>query len=307
MFEMFRSSKHFKSDRTFFFTSVAFRGRMSERILFWEEVKMADDNQDATLGRPAPTQTSATPTPTSDIAVSTDVTKARANKWEWTALIVLALLILIFVFHHQLGIQPDFETSAVLIAAAVLLYGANKTFFFRGETKNDNIRYVIAFDSVCFVIIGFVATILACSHWQTAVLLAGSCLLIGGFFGLLFGYPQGVAQQTAQAAASQLGVGASGSPPKASTQQAAQATNHGKTLLADSAATLGKVITGFTLAKLESANRYFEGLCRGVGPALGAADSSNSHVLAGVIIAYFLATGFLSGLFLPSYFMSDQF
>ena len=130
--------------------------------------------------------------------------------------------------------------------------------------------------------------------------------MIGGFFGLLFGYPQGVAQQTAQAAASQASAGASG-PPRSSAEQEAQTTNHGKTLLADSAATLGKVITGFTLAKLDSANKYFEGLCRGVGPALGAADFSNSHILAGVIIAYFLATGFLSGLFLPSYFMSDQF
>jgi hypothetical protein len=269
---------------------------------------MADDNRGDTLGRQSQAQTTVTPAPTSDTAFPTNVAKARSNKWEWTALIIiLALLILIFTFRNQLGIQLDFETSAVLIVAAVLLSGANKRFFFRGENKNDNIRYVIAFDSVCFVIIGFGATILACSRWQTAVLLAGSCLLIGGFFGLLFGYPQGVAQQTAQAAASQLGVGASDTPSKASAEQAAQNTNHGKTLLADSAATLGKVITGFTLAKLDSTNKYFEGLCRGIGPALGAADSSNSHVLAGVIIAYFLATGFLSGLFLPSYFMSDRF
>ena len=282
--------------------------RCQKVFSFGEEADMADDNQDATLGTPGHAQARVTPDLIVEDALSPKPTKTRPNKWEWTALIIiLVLLILIFIFHHQLGIQLDFETSAVLIAAAALLYGAQKTFFFRGESKNDNIRYVIAFDSVCFVIIGFVATILACSHWQTAVLLAGSCLLIGGFFGLLFGYPQGVAQQTAQAAASQFGVGASGSPPKASAQQVAQTTNHGKTLLADSAATLGKVITGFTLAKLDSANKYFEGLCRAVGPALGAADSSNSHVLAGVIIAYFLATGFLSGLFLPSYFMSDQF
>ncbi len=269
---------------------------------------MADDNQNDGLGTPVPAQTPVTPAPTSSAAISTNAAKTSLNKWEWTALIiVLVLLILIFTFHHQLGIQLDFETSAVLIAAAVLLYGANKTFFFRGESKSDDVRYVIAFDSVCFVTIGFVATILACSHWQIAVLLAGSCLMIGGFFGLLFGYPQGVAQQTAQAAVAQVGVGTNGSPPTPSAQQVAQPINHGKTLLADSAATLGKVITGFTLAKLDSANQYFEGLCRGVGPALGAADSANSHVLAGVIVAYFLATGFLSGLFLPSYFMRDQF
>jgi hypothetical protein len=268
---------------------------------------MGDDDQDETPGTPAPAQAQVTPVPTIDTAFSTKATESRLGKWEWaTLVIILALLILISIFHNQLGLHLDFETSVVLIAAAIVLYGANKTFVFRGKGKNDNIPYVIAFDSVCFVIIGLVATILACSHWQTGLLLAGSCLLIGGFFGLLFGYPQGVAQQVAQAA-SHIGVDAGGSPTPPGVQQVSQATNHGKTLLADSAATLGKVITGFTLAKLDSANKYFEGLCRGVGPALGAADSSNSHVLAGVIIAYFLATGFLSGLFLPSYFMRDQF
>jgi uncharacterized integral membrane protein len=281
---------------------------MSERNHLGREDIMGDDNQDAASGTPARAQTQVTSVPTVDAAFSTKATKSRLGNWEWTTLVIIvALLILISIFHNQLGIHLDFETSAVLIAAAIVLYGANKTFVFRGGGKNDNIPYVIAFDSVCFVIIGLVAAILACSHWQTALLLAGSCLLIGGFFGLLFGYPQGVAQQVAQAAASRIGVEPSGSPSQPSAQQVSQATNHGKTLLADSAATLGKVITGFTLAKLDSANKYFEGLCRGVGPALGAADSSNSHVLAGVIIAYFLATGFLSGLFLPSYFMRDQF
>jgi hypothetical protein len=266
---------------------------------------MVADNRGDTFGRPDPPSI---PDPPSESVSTTNAAGTVANRWRWTALVVvLVLLTLIFVYHGQLGIQLNVKTSAVLIAAAVLLYSARKTFFFKGVSKNDNIRYVIAFDSVCFVVIGIAATILSCSHWQIAVLLAGSCLLIGGFFGLLFGYPQGVAQQTAQATASQLGVGAGAVPPSERVQQAAQTTNHGKTLLADSAATLGKVITGFTLAKLDTANKYFEGMCRGVGPALGAADASNSHVLAGVIIAYFLATGFLSGLFLPSYFMSDQF
>jgi hypothetical protein len=40
---------------------------------------------------------------------------------------------------------------------------------------------------------------------------------------------------------------------------------------------------------------------------LGAQDAAVAQVLAAVIIAYFLATGFLSGLLLPSYFMSDKF
>jgi hypothetical protein len=116
--------------------------------------------------------------------------------------------------------------------------------------------------------------------------------MIGGFFGLLFGYPQGVAQQIKTVQAGEANQ---------------QAPNRDKTLLADSAATLGKVITGFTLAKLGTVSTEFENLCKTIGPVLGAQDAVAAQVLAGVIVAYFLATGFLSGLLLPSYFMSDRF
>ena len=100
---------------------------------------------------------------------------------------------------------------------------------------------------------------------------------------------------------------ASADAPPQQDQPAKPPNSHAKNLLADSAATLGKVITGFTLAKLDAGYKFFEDLCKGIGPALGSLDTANSHILAGVIITYFAATGFLSGLFLPSYFMSDQF
>jgi hypothetical protein len=49
----------------------------------------------------------------------------------------------------------------------------------------------------------------------------------------------------------------------------------------------------------------FWNLCHTLGPVLGGVDQSTNYVLASLILAYFLATGFLSGLLLPSYFMSD--
>jgi hypothetical protein len=213
----------------------------------------------------------------------------------WPALLLVLVLLLLGVFFHDKLINPSVVRGCVVfIMAAGLLYGANKAFFARNAKKDDplSVRFVIAFDSVVFITVGLAATVLACSRWEPAFLLAGSSLLIGGFFGLLFGYPQGVAQQNKSVEPGQA------NPP---------ASNRDKTLLADSAATLGKVIAGFTLAKLSTVSTQYWNLCKIIGPVLGAQDAPSSHVLAGVIISYFLATGFFSGLLLPSYFMSDRF
>jgi hypothetical protein len=213
-------------------------------------------------------------------------------KRSWIALILIVILVILArVFRNDLATPSVARACIVLILAAGLLYGANRRFFSQLQSSGDplGVRFVIAFDSVVFVIVGLAATILSCSHWETAVLLAGSCLLIGGFFGLLFGYPQGVAQQAQPLTADP------------------QAPARDKNLLADSAATLGKVITGFTLAKASQISSYYSSLCHTLGPALGAQEPAAANVLAGVIVAYFLATGFLSGLLLPPYFMSDQF
>jgi hypothetical protein len=210
----------------------------------------------------------------------------------WIALILIAVLVVLArVFRNDLATPSVARASIVLILAACLLYGANRRFFSQLQSTGDpiGVRFVIAFDSVVFVIVGLAATILSCGHWETAVLLAGSCLLIGGFFGLLFGYPQGVAQQVRPLTSN------------------AQTPSRDKNLLADSAATLGKVITGFTLAKASQISVHYSNLCQTLGPALGAQELAAANVLAGLIVAYFLATGFLSGLLLPPYFMSDQF
>ena len=215
-------------------------------------------------------------------------------KQSWLALALIVILVVVAcVFRNTLAIPSVARSCIVFVLAGGLLIGANRVFFPKDSDRTgaQAIPYVIAFDCVTAIVVGMAATVLACNRWEVAFLLAGSCVLIGGFFGLLFGYPQGVAQQSAPSAA--------GDPKQPATP--------GKNLVADSAATLGKVITGFTLAKLNTVSKSFSTLCNTLGPALGGLDSAQSHVLAGVILAYFLATGFLCGLFLPTYFMSDHF
>jgi hypothetical protein len=220
-----------------------------------------------------------------------------------------------------------------------------------------SVPYAIAFDAIVFTVAGLAVAVAAAPQWQTALLLSGTCLLIGAFFGLLFGYPQGVAQSAttrsapaaalpAQTPAAENGTtaengaiagkaaaagdgataGDSATAGKAATAgsggtaatdlpEAKTAGNRPapqampqKNLIAESASTLGKVLAGFTLAKAEPLIRHFHYLCDIVGPALGLQNSPDAgFVLAGAIILYFFATGFFSGLLLPSYFMSGKF
>jgi|SRR5579859_4543076 len=212
----------------------------------------------------------------------------------WPALLLIIVVIMVAsIFHNDLAIPSVARSCIVFVLAAVLLLAANRAFFppDSNRTGPEAVPYVISFNCATAIIVGIAVTVLACNRWQIGFLLAGSCLLIGGFFGLLFGYPQGVAQQAASSTAG----------------QATPAAAHGKSLVADSAATLGKVIAGFTLAKADTISKHYSSLSSALGPALGGLDASQSHVLAGVIVSYFLATGFLCGLFLPAYFMSDKF
>jgi hypothetical protein len=214
-----------------------------------------------------------------------------------------------------------------------------------------SVPYAIAFDAIVFSVAGLAVAVAAAPQWQTALLLSGTCLLIGAFFGLLFGYPQGVAQSTttrsatapvlpaenpaaekgttvengtAAETAATVSDGVTAGKATAAGNGSAAATNlpeakiagnrpaqpamPQKNLIAESASTLGKVLAGFTLAKADPLIRHFHYLCNIVGPALGLQNSPDAgFVLAGAIILYFFATGFFSGLLLPSYFMSGKF
>jgi hypothetical protein len=185
--------------------------------------------------------------------------------------------------------------------AALAAAGANAAAGGAGAIANgggdSSVRYVIVFDSLVFTLVGLATAIAAAPGWETALLLCGSCLLIGAFFGLLFGYPQGVAQS-----APPHPVPAPGQAAPAPSQATPQ-----KNLIAESASTLGKVIAGFTLARADSIATRFHHVCQIVGPALGNQQFAHAEaVLAGSIILYFFATGFFSGLLLPPYFMSGK-
>lgn len=245
--------------------------------------------------------------------------EALRKYWVVALLTILAIAVLIFAvfsFRNIVPITLDGRTVLVLGIATVLIFASTRVFFSDGSNVTS-VRYVVAFDAVVFVILGSAATVLACGRWETAVLLAGSSLMIGGFVGLLFGYPQGVAQQAAiqstnpsAAPGNVNGQAANGAPDPAQGPTPPPPPNtpapaHAQNLVAESAATLGKVITGFTLAKVGGMSDYFGKLTNLIGPALGSSDAATAPVLAGVIITYFLATGFLCGLFLPPYFMGD--
>lgn len=207
--------------------------------------------------------------------------------------ILLAIALLLIIFRGNLAVQSNGRFYLVAIVTCVLIASAVSVFFSDSSSSASSlpVKYVIAFNSCCFVYLGLAGTVLVCGGWEAGALLGGTCLLIGGFLGLLFGYPQGVAQQSAP--------GAQGQNPVATTSRE-------KSLVAESAATLGKVIAGFTLAKFGQITIHYSSLCQTIGPALGIGMPGNtSNVVAGIIMAYFLATGFLSGLLLPSYFMRD--
>jgi hypothetical protein len=186
------------------------------------------------------------------------------------------------------------------------------------SVKPSSVRNAIAFDSIIFTLLGLATAVAAAPQWETALLLSGTCLLIGAFFGLLFGYPQGVAtsqpshdtgpsDQTKQQGAPLQQDTIQQKTPARTTQIPPQSMPQ-KNLIAESASTLGKVIAGFTLAKGGPLIQHFQRICHTVAPALCHQSSGDGGiVLAGAIILYFFATGFFSGLLLPSYFMSGKF
>ena len=175
-------------------------------------------------------------------------------------------------------------------AAAFTIATLNRTLFnpanAGSEDGKDPVRFAVAMNATVFVMLGLAVTATAAGNWETALLVAGSSLLVGGFIGLLFGVPQ-----------------------KQSTQEAktdgAQATKSRDNLVVESAATLGKVLTGFTLAQVGPIYRHFLEIARAISHHLSDGVVPPNAVLAGAILIYFFATGFLSGLFLPNYFMKD--
>lgn len=126
---------------------------------------------------------------------------------------------------------------------------------------------------------------------------------------------EGAAQPEAEAAA----VGLPAPPPAAGPGQAPakaspSAAATGRNLLEDTASSLSKLLTGASLVKIGSIYQFFQKTAWRVGAYVTDGNvhggtsgaqfiSSNIAVMGGALILYFLLLGFLSGLFLPAYFM----
>jgi hypothetical protein len=177
-------------------------------------------------------------------------------------------------------------------AAGFTIWGLNRTLFkpapvsAPADEGKDPVRFAVALNATVFVTLGLATAATAAANWETALLVAGSSLLAGGFIGLLFGVPQ---KQSTQEAKS----------------DAAVAGKQRDNLVVESAATLGKVLTGFTLAEVGPIYQHFLEIARAISHHLSSPPVPPNAVLAGAILIYFFATGFLSGLFLPNYFMKD--
>src|SRR6201995_5720840 len=111
------------------------------------------------------------------------------KRW-WPLLILAVILLIVLAIFHRDFAYP--RAWLVFVLGAGVVWGMGEKFFPNGAMPNDPkaVRFVIAFDSVVFIVVGLAAAVLVCSRWEVALLLSGSCLLVGGFFGLLFGYPQ---------------------------------------------------------------------------------------------------------------------
>ncbi len=123
--------------------------------------------------------------------------------WVLFILVGIALVITFFVIYRsELFASGNLRPWIVSILSFAVLASANRAIFAPGPGNVDPtfVRYVIAFNSVLFIVIGLAALVITCSNWGTPFFIAGACILTGGFLGLLFGYPSGIAQRTSNAA-----------------------------------------------------------------------------------------------------------
>ncbi|CAN5714516.1 hypothetical protein BH10ACI4_BH10ACI4_35490 [soil metagenome] len=249
----------------------------------------------------------------------------------WAIALPIAVAVLAFVFylvHHHNALFQDQQIRTLIIGiiGLLMLVAANQAII--RSNRDIEVKFVIAFDVVLFIVLGMVALISAAPYWGMASLCAGTCLFGGGIIGLLFGLPLGseqiqdktvIAQSQARrkmdlinlATAKAVAANEPQQAPAPHVVQAAQiareqadtqaAKNRGRNLLSETASSLGKLLAGASLAKFGDLFDKFKGaaltISRDINPG------QNSLTLGGSLILYFGLIGFISGLLLPAYFM----
>lgn len=247
-----------------------------------------------------------------------------------TVIVLVVFAIALWLGADHLGAKPFSSftrTIAAFVTALAVLVGTGMVIFNQGNEKTD-IPYVIAFDIIAFVVLGLAVLISAATRWQAACLMAGASLLGGGFFGFIFGMPlsavsapdQGEAGQTAAKAAEEAHNAmmtafaartdeaiAAAKQAQATAQKAAETTGRiaKHSLLAEAAGTLSKLIAGATLVQIKPLFEEFKRASEYISIYLLQDNPLNGATLGGAALLYFIFLGFLSGLFLPAYFMQD--
>jgi hypothetical protein len=261
------------------------------------------------------------------MADANGVSRAR---WPWIVGVIglLCLLVILYFMIHAANAPGSFsiKTPLIFLIALVVLAGASYTIIY--SERKIEIQYVIAFDILVFVVIGFALVISAATRWQAACFTAGASLLGGGFFGLIFGMPLSVAgapsasdanddaaKAAAKAAVAVATANAAGTDEakrlavqaQATAQKAAAVSGRiaKHSLLAEAAGTLSKLIAGATLVQIGPIFRVFKQTSAYVSVYLLQDTPANGAAFGGAVLLYFVFLGFLSGLFLPAYFMQD--
>jgi hypothetical protein len=241
--------------------------------------------------------------------------------------LILLALILYLVHHHNTFFQDQqVRTITIGVIGIVVLVLANNAII--GGIGNIEVKYVIAFDTVIFIVLGLIALVSAAPNWGMAALCAGTCLFGGGIIGLLFGLPLGTEQVKdktfqAQADARQqmdsvnlatakaIASNAPEHAPSPEVVQAAQvarqkadaqvAGSNSRNLLSETADSLGKLLAGASLAKFGDLHAMFKSTAVTISGSIS--PGQTSPTLGGSLILYFGLIGFISGLLLPAYFM----
>ena|SRR5215472_3996239 len=184
--------------------------------------------------------------------------------------VVIAFLVLLGSFPALGVLQRAAQGLAALSISAVAILAAWISFLQGGKRS---VGGAVAFNSVVFVTLGFCAVIAATPEWPTAIFWAAACLLSGGFIGMLFGVPISAKQ-------------ANGAP---------------RNLVAESADTVSKFITGFGVAKYQEIFAQFKESAGYLSGSLRCCGNQNSS-FAGGLILYFSILGFLAGMLLSHFY-----
>lgn len=265
--------------------------------------------------------------------------EANGHRVKLALLVLLCILVLLgigLLRSHSMHVAGWWNWRLILAAifGCCGLYGASTSIFSSEDRKNKRmlsgnpqlIGKVIAFDVVIFIVVGLVLVVGAAFRWEAACLCAGACLIGGGIVGLLFGMPLGNAQVTTSspilneaAKTDESNIDpknlvntnvATAAPANkiagdmmARKLKAAQERVASQTLLAQTASSLSKLLAGAGLARFHDLLTFFRytshEISQYIDPGMG------SSTLGGALILYFTLLGFLSGLFLPAYFMKN--